>query len=400
MFRKIASNTLAQLIAKFFSAGLTLLTTYLLIRQAGLDLYGDMTKILVLVAVGFSLIDFGLNAEGIRSAKNDQTMLNNTLSILVARVVLSLIVIFGLNLFVFLLPTSYSRNLQSVFWLGSLAIIFQGIYTSGNAWFQHQLLYWKSTLSVFVGTFVNAALTLYFLRYSPTLFNFIFATTSGYLFMALITLFLLPPLPLSKYRFKLSVKLLSRSLVLGMILVASVVASKLDTILLGVFRSTSEVGQYGFAYRIFDVLLVIPAFVMNAVYPLYLKERNQESESRVVNLTTKYLASLSLLVALIVYFLAPYLIVIRPGLLSAVSVLRILSIALPLFYLTPPLMWALIAQKRDKLVLGIYLFAALLNFALNYLLVPSFGLVAAALNTGLTELAILLSLLIANKRFP
>jgi O-antigen/teichoic acid export membrane protein len=66
MLKKLVSNTVAQLIAKFFGAGLTLLTTYFTIRLAGLPLYGDLSKILVLVAIGFSLIDFGLNAEAIR----------------------------------------------------------------------------------------------------------------------------------------------------------------------------------------------------------------------------------------------------------------------------------------------------------------------------------------------
>ena len=60
MFKKIATNTLAQLVAKFFGAGLTLLTTYYIIRLAGLELYGNLTKVLVLVAVGFTAIDFGL----------------------------------------------------------------------------------------------------------------------------------------------------------------------------------------------------------------------------------------------------------------------------------------------------------------------------------------------------
>ena len=146
MLKKIFSNTVAQLVAKFFGAGLTLLTTYYTIRLAGLDLYGDLTKILVLVAVGFTAIDFGLNAEGLRSSRDDLSMRQSLAQILLARLLLSVAVVIVLNLIVGVLPGGYSPEVKSVFWVGSLAIIFQGIYTSGNAWFQYQLSYWRSAI--------------------------------------------------------------------------------------------------------------------------------------------------------------------------------------------------------------------------------------------------------------
>ena len=65
-YKSIFSNTVAQLFAKFISAGLTLVTTVIIIRLAGASLYGDLTKSLVLVAIGFTAIDFGLNAEAVR----------------------------------------------------------------------------------------------------------------------------------------------------------------------------------------------------------------------------------------------------------------------------------------------------------------------------------------------
>src|SRR3989344_469333 len=108
MFKTIASNTFAQLVAKFFGAGLTLLTTYYTIHLAGLDLYGDLTKILVLVAVGFTAIDFGLNAEGLRSSHSDADMQKSLHEIVLARLLLSCLVIGVLNLVVLFLPGGYS----------------------------------------------------------------------------------------------------------------------------------------------------------------------------------------------------------------------------------------------------------------------------------------------------
>ncbi len=395
MLKKIFSNTLAQLVAKFFGAGLTLLTTYFTIRLAGLDLYGDLTKILIIVAVGFTAIDFGLNAEGLRSSPNDLSMRQSLVQILLARFLLSLVVVVTLNLIVGVLPGGYSRAVKSVFWLGSLAIIFQGIYTSGNSWFQYKLSYWRSTISVVVGSLVGTLLTFYYLKYSPTLFNFVLATTLGYLSMALTTLLLLPHLNLKSIILNLKsiLPLLRRSLTLGLIIIASVIASKIDTVILGIYRLSSEVGQYGFAYRIYDVILVLPVFVMNVVYPISVRESQKNTGSKIIGNTLYTLAGISLVLSVLLWFSAPLIDLVKPGMTISIAVIKILALALPFFYLTAPLMWGLIAKKRDKLVLAIYLTAALLNATLNLLLIPSFGATAAAWNTGLTEFFIFLSLL-------
>jgi len=406
MLKKIFSNTLAQLVAKFFGAGLTLITTYFTIRLAGLPLYGDLTKILVMVAVGFTAIDFGLNAEGIRSAQSESDMQKSSANIFIARLFLSLVVVLVLNLLVSFLPGGYSSEVKSIFWLGSLAIIFQGIYASGNAWFQYKLSYWRSTISVITGSLFGTILTLYFLKYSPTLPNLILANTVGYLVMATCSLLLLIPqfrsLPACAGRrdsrrvigtLRPVFALLQNSLILGLILIFSVIASKIDTIILGIFRLSSEVGEYGFAYRIFDVILVLPVFVMNAIYPLSLREKAQKGSTTIIDKTAKYMAIIGIFTSIVLWFAAPYVNLVKPGLVITTNVLRLLSISLPLFYVTAPLMWSLIAKKRDKIVLGIYVVAALVNASLNLIFIPSYGALAAAINTGVTELFIFLTLL-------
>ncbi|MFH2085227.1 MAG: oligosaccharide flippase family protein [bacterium] len=396
MLKKIASNTLAQLVAKFFGAGLTLFTTYYTIRLTGLELYGDLTKILVLVAIGFTAIDFGLNAEAIRFGTSESKMRQVLGQVILVRLVLSALVILALNLLIFFLPGGYSSEVKSIFWLGSLAIIFQGIYTSGNAWFQSNLSYWRPTISVVVGSLTGTGLTLYFLATSPTLSHLVLANTIGYSVMALCSVFMLctsgalAPEKCLQTRSSLG-GLLRRSLILGLILIASVFASKLDTIILGIFRLSSEVGEYGFAYRIFDVILVLPVFVMNAVYPLLIKDSG--NSSKLISHTTKNMAFIGVATAIFLWFAAPYVNLVKPGLTLTVSVLRLLSLSLPLFYVTAPLMWSLIGARRDKIVLSVYVVAALGNGLLNLLFIPSFGAPAAAAMTGITELFIFCALL-------
>ncbi len=120
MLKAVASNTLAQLVAKFFGAGLTLLTTYYTIRLAGLELYGDLTKVVVLVALGFTSIDFGLNADALRRSRNKEELQTRLGSVLITRLFLAGVAIILLNLLIFTLPGGYSHEVKSIFWFGSL----------------------------------------------------------------------------------------------------------------------------------------------------------------------------------------------------------------------------------------------------------------------------------------
>ena len=400
MFKKIASNTLAQLVAKFFGAGLTLLTTYYTIRLAGINLYGDLTKVLVLVAVGFTAIDFGLNAEGIRSSSQDSLMRKTLVHIIYARLFLSVLVAILLNLIILSLPGGYSGEVKSAFWIGSLAIIFQGIYSSSNAWFQYSLSYWRSTVSVALGSIVGTALTFYFLRHSPTLINLVIANTFGYLVIATTSYLLLPAQKWGAPSKSQISALFRRSLILGSILIASVLAGKIDTIILGVFRSSAEVGQYGFAYRIFDVILVFPVFVMNAIYPISLKIGTTSEGQNLLKKASYTMLATGLIGSILLWVSAPMITLIKPGMELSIQVLRTLSLSLPLFYLTSPLMWTLITQKRDKHVLWIYIFAAAVSTGLNLFCVPRYGAIAAAIITGVTELLILISLLFVIFSLP
>jgi O-antigen/teichoic acid export membrane protein len=99
------------------------------------------------------------------------------------------------------------------------------------------------------------------------------------------------------------------------------------------------------------------------------------------------------ILSLVSWNVAPYISLIRPGLNLSIDSLRILSLSLPLFFLTAPLMWFEISRNQEKRVLYIYLFAVLVNTLLNFAFIPSYGALASAVVTGVTELTIFLFLL-------
>lgn len=394
-FRTIASNTLAQLVAKAVGVLLTLATTIMIIRLGGPDLFGDLTKSLALIAIGYTAIDFGLNAAAVRLMGTDESSrIRLFADTFYARLLLSLLAILVLNLVIWLLPGGYNHSIKSTFLVGSLSIVFLGFYTSCNALFQRRLAYWRSTFALLIGTIIGTGLTYFVVVTSPTLFNLLFVYTIGYFFTAGLALLLLGKfsLPFSSSRV---LRLLKSSFWLGTTLIGSILASRIDTIILGIFRPSAEVGYYGLSYRAFEVALTLPTFAMNSLFPLLLDARGS-ARRRLLGNSTLALFLISLVGSLVLYLAAPLLLFIRPGLDPAVHSFRLLVLFLPLFYLSSPLMWSLITAGKEKLLLGIYLLAALGNGLLNLLLVPSYGLLAASLATGATEAFILLCLLYFN----
>lgn len=396
MLKAIASNTIAQLVSKFFGAGLTFVITVLIIRLASPTVFGDLTKSLVLIGLGFTLADFGLNAITVRTLGRGQALPKEFSTLLYTRLFLSLLTLFILNLALSFLPDAYSLSIRGAFFLGSLALIFQGVYTTCNAVFQHQQNYWLSTISTVLGTTVSASLTYYYLVTSPTLSHFLLATTIGYFVMAATSLVLVGIKPVAIKRVDV-LNLLKAAAPLGAILVSNVAGSKLDTLVLGSYWPSSVVGEYGFAYRIFDVLLVVPVFLTNALYPHLVRvKKNTNLTFFKTGLGAMFLAGLVL--TLITYFASPLLDIIRPGLNDSIRSLKLLSLGLPFFFTTAPLMWYLIAQSHEKTVLSIYLLATAFNLILNLLFVPRYGVSASAAITGITELFIFLSLLYHSHR--
>lgn len=396
--RAILSNTLAQLVAKAIAVLLTLLSTTYIIRLGGSELFGEYTKALALIAIGFTAIDFGLNAHAVRSMRGSASAKRQVLaSTILARLILALIAIITLNLIVQILPGRYSGQVKSVFWLGSLAILFQGFYTSANVWFQRHLEYWRGSLAIIFATILGTTLTIYYLFTSPTLHHLLLAFTLGYFVMGATSLLLLRSNLPRRFSFTSALSHLKKSLLLGGILILSVIASKLDIIILGIFRNSSIVGEYGFAYRVFDVAIILPVFVMNTVYPMMVGASTKKKSS-LISSSLKSLTLVGILGALILYPLAPLIHLVKPGLNLSVSTFRILILFLPLFYASAPLMWQLIEAKQEKSLLALYFLAALLNTFLNLVFVPHYGATASALLTGVTELVILIGLFLIRNR--
>jgi O-antigen/teichoic acid export membrane protein len=180
---------------------------------------------------------------------------------------------------------------------------------------------------------------------------------------------------------------LTSSFALGAAMFVHSIYFRVDTVLLSVLKTQADVGVYGFAYRFYETLLVLPVLFTASVLPVVardfvvpdvdLKQALQRSFDFLV------LAGLPLSVGGIV--LAPELTSFLAGHKFAASAvpLRILLGGLVFSFLAALVGTLLIAADRQVTGLFLSLSILVLNVVLNLALIPPYGYdAAAALTTG------------------
>jgi len=393
----VAKNTVSQLVGRVVSSASILVATILIARTFGPQGYGELTKITSYVALFYLLADFGINAMYLQLKKEDGDETWNTL--LGLRLVGSILLMFMAIAILSFLPRGSSQGYTDGVRFGIIvfapAILFQAIITTTNALFQEKLRYDLSMVAVVCGSLVTLGL-VWLVTVStaplvgPVAAVIAFLVGSGV--TALLALVLVKQFGTIRVKFDAVVakQFLLASIPLGLTLLFNQIYFRIDSIILTLTRSTIEVGVYGFAYKFFDVALVLPTFFMNSVYPLLLtvsgdKFRHMLWRSCIFLLVT------SIVLVILMWMGSPLITRIRPDFAGSVGALRILSLSLPLFFVSSLTMWTIIAQKRQMILIPIYGVSMIVNIILNSVFIPSHGYIAAAWITVLSEAIVLLA---------
>ena len=404
MWRKIAANTFYQLSGKGFSILTNILIVALITRSLGVALFGDYILATTVPAFLYFLADFGLNAIFLREVSHDNHHTQKFGSLFALRLGLAaLAIILGLG-YAFLYPHSDVLRLAIV--LSLTTVFFQAAFTSLNALFQHNLRYDLSVVATISSHVVGAGLTVWGYLQGFGLLYFVGIWALSYLILFLGAFLFsqkLPEGPRLNWDGKWARRLLTLSLPLGLMMVFSQVNFTADVFLLNALDSSEAVGIYRLGYKVFENILPIPLFFVNALYPVMLADHKQSLAALIRRL--KQSLGLLLLAALILILvtvpLSSFIIRILGGadFRDATLVLQLLAFSLPLFFVTAPLQWFLITVGKDKVLPAIYAVAALLNVSLNWLFIPRYSYFASIFATIFSELMILVLLGFAYWRF-
>jgi O-antigen/teichoic acid export membrane protein len=187
--------------------------------------------------------------------------------------------------------------------------------------------------------------------------------------------------------------ILRESWPIGVAVIFNLIYLKGDVILLSTLRTQTEVGLYGAAYKVLDVVTVIPYIFMGLVLPLMSAAWSRDDKidfNRKLSLAFDALAILAIPLMFGAFAIADDLIAFVAGaeFTSAGQMLTILMVGGFAVFWHALYNNALVAMGQQKKMVLFYALNAAISVGLYLLLIPTLGGLGAALVTAFSELFI------------
>lgn len=388
------SNTASQFVIKIISSGTSFLVTIAIVYFFGIKDFGSFTKVITFVSFFYLLVDFGINSVFLKD--HFENIEKNFFNLIFLRSFISLVLFIIIFTITFFLP--YEPKSQTgfspfeKFWIivFSLTVFTQGFFHSINSVLQKNLSYYLSIIPSIFSSVVILSLVIFGGINKNIFYVFVSFPIGGAIFFIMSYLFV-------KNKFSVSVKteeflifsknILISAFPLGLMLFLNLIYFRADIIILSLFKPNTDVGIYGFSFKMFEFIIAFPAFFSNSVYPILIaKERDGGNLNNEIEKYARVLLFLSLLFLISVFVFSPLVRFIRPELYPSVLPLRILAFSLPFFFLTSLFQWTFIIKEKKKILLFIYFFSMIANIILNIIFIPNYGYIAAAYITVVSEI--------------
>lgn len=415
--KSIASNTFFQLISKVITMTITFTLTIIISREYGSYGYGLFTLFQSFPVLFYMIADFGLNAIGTREISKNLKEINKIFNnVLFLRIFLSLfLVLVSIVATLFLYD---DVNVRYGLILGALIIVSQTLVSTTNIIFQIKLRYDLSSVSNVISYIflLVSVLLLVSNKVDVAILNFIYVLASFIAFG--INIYLLKrfdvkvDLNISREYIK---ELVLMSWPLGLMFIFSQINFKADSIMLSLLKlpdlglnNIQSVGVYGLPYKIFEVLLVVPTFIMNSTYPALLDSYNLNIKKFKDNIikTVAVMSVVGGLVSLLGYLFINHFLtfeiiesIFGPEFTYSKQLLLILFSGIFVFFITQPLSWFMVIRDKQKILPLIYAISAIFNVSMNYYLIPKYSFIASAYLTWISEGIILILLVIFTFKY-
>ncbi|MCX6171135.1 MAG: flippase [Ignavibacteriales bacterium] len=353
---------------------------WVLARYYGPAIFGKFTFAHTLTLIFILFADFGIDVlltnEIARNRNNAIQIFRQYFSL---KLIFTLLALSGMLLFV--LFNNLDLQSRSLLLIFSLYVVFN---TLSNFLFAFFKGYEKLEYEMKVSLFVNICLFIFTLILIVIKANILYVAG-----VFVITRFLGFALGL-KYSFivekNISYKLVfggfgeikDKVLVFGLHLFFNYLFFQLDTILLALWKGDYDVGIYQSAFKLILIPLVIPDILTNTLTPVLARFNieNQIQWKRLGNIMNKVLFIIGLPISIILFVSSEQIINIIYGSKNywqAIPVLRVFAIILFIRFNLEAFALNLTTSNRQNIRMYVVIIATLLNFVLNYFIIPVYG---------------------------
>ena len=174
----------------------------------------------------------------------------------------------------------------------------------------------------------------------------------------------------------------------------SMINFRIDQVMLSFMTTDAIVGAYSAAYKIIDVLAILPGILVTALYPVFSKYHATDTRllKKTFNLSLRYVITLSIPIVIGGFLLSGPLInlVYGPEYADSAMVLKILIFISLFGFINSPLFVLLNSIDKQKITMINTAFTALANIVMNAILIPKYGIIGAAFATIVSEITFLI----------
>ncbi|MEK7633116.1 MAG: oligosaccharide flippase family protein [Patescibacteria group bacterium] len=380
----LAKNTVIQVIGKIVGTVLGLVTFWLLIHTLDDPGYGALTKAQTFASVFAILVDFGLTlttAQMISEPGADEKKILGT--IFSVRVVSALLFLSLAPISALFIPATPDERLAILFFAGafffsSIAQVFVGV-------FQKRLMLTQATLAetanrfvAFLGVF---AVWFWHLGLGAAAFAFVIG---GVVHVALMLRSVQKYIPMAlSFDRKIAKTIFQKSWPIGISIFFNLLYLKGDVLFMWLFgRSDTEIGYYGGAYKVIDVVTTVPTTLMGLLLPLLVAAWAAHNRPL---FTKRMQDGFDMLVMLGVPFAfgsvfcgVAVMTLIKPSLGPAGQILAILGPTATAVFLGSLFSYTVVAIGKQRAMTFAYAFVATLTLIGYAIFIPRFGMWAAA----------------------
>jgi len=398
--RRVLRNTAVQFIGKIITTVISLVVIGLISRELGVNRYGDYGTILTYTQFYAVFTDLGINLYLIKRLSTPGVDEPQEASrALGFRLVLNILIL-GLA-WVISLFMPYSPVVHQGISLGLLAIFAQSLNSLFVSVLQAKLEMVYAVTSEVVGRLVMLGVTLFALRADLGVHGMIAAVAAGGIANLLLTAIFTERFLAVRFAWdpRAWSETMRHSFGITLITILAYLYFKVDSLLLSVLplphgaQHDTVMGIYNLAYKVLDILILIPSIFLGNVFPV-INSLIALEDGRVREVIQKTFDALSLLampLTVAVFLLAPQIIsfVGGSGFEAAALPLRILSLALFVYFYSQMFVDNLLALNKQAELIRIYLVATVFNVVANVIFIPMYSYHAAATTTLLTQAIVL-----------
>jgi len=394
---KVARNTIVQLISKIIATFLGVFTIAIMARYLGQSGFGQYTTIITFLTFFATIADLGLTLVTVQLISAPGARQEKTINNLFAFRLVSSLFFLGLAIIISLfLP--YSAIIKFGIIITTLSFLFISFNQILVGIFQKNLRMEKvaiaevsSRLFLFIGT--------YFVYILDRGLIGILVVTILSSFLSFILHYIFARefvIPRFEFDFSFWKSIISKSWPIALTIFFNLIYLRTDTIFLSLIKTQAEVGIYGAAYKVIDVLITVPFMFAGIVLPLMTSAWFKNNKKQFENITQRsfdLMVMLALPIFIGALFTAEKIMTLIAGPSFGISgpVLKILITASSIIFVGTVFSHAIIALDKQKKIISSYIFVAITALVGYLIFIPKYSYFGAAWVTVYSELTIALA---------